>query len=518
MKLLKAMATVAGLTGVSRIAGFVRDVMTAVFLGAGPVADAFFVALKLPNLFRRITAEGAFNVAFVPLYTEAQEQEGEDSAASFAGHSFAIMFWGLLLFTVMVWWAMPLIIGVIAPGFEDDGERYTMAVSMARVTFPYLLLISLTALLGGVLNAHDRFAPFAAAPIFFNVSLIAALLLADTYFPTAGHAMSWGVFAAGILQFGLLALAVKKQGVRIGPIRPVFNDRIKRLFILMGPGVIGAGVMQINLFVDLILASTLKTGSIAYLYYADRLNQLPLGIVGIAIGTALLPMMSKALAAGNTKEARGLFNQSMLVCLLLAMPAATGLLVAGYPIIVTLFEHGAFTSDATVRTARVLAAYSLGMPAYICSKVFQSAYWSRQDTATPVKISIKATIFNIGFSLWLIMYMKWDVSGIAFATSLAGWYQFYALKRGLNKIDAAALEPGFMKKVFKIIAACAVMGGVLFGLISGLAPVFRGDDDSLVLRIAVMAGIIGCGVLVYGALVLLTGAVDRKRLWRYIKR
>ncbi len=302
MKLLKAMATVAGLTFVSRLAGFLRDVLTAAFLGAGPMADAFFVALKLPNLFRRVTAEGAFSVSFVPLYTRTMEEDGEDKAGEFAGRSFSIMLIALSIFTVIFMIAMPWVIDVIAPGFQNDAVRFPLSVELSRITFPYLLLMSLTALFGGVLNANNRFAPFAATPIIFNLSLVLALLFGSKYLPSVGHAMAWGITVSGVLQLLFMWFFIRRHKIKFHIKKPELTPRIKKLFKLMGPGALGAGVMHINLFADMIIASLLPTGAISYLYYADRLNQLPLGIVGIAIGTALLPMLSRSLASGNAEE------------------------------------------------------------------------------------------------------------------------------------------------------------------------------------------------------------------------
>lgn len=328
MKLAKAMATVAGLTGLSRIFGFIRDIMTAAILGAGPVADAFFVALKLPNFFRRVTAEGAFSVAFVPLYTESVEKEGQEEADAFASNVFMVMLSMLSVVVLLALAGMPWVISAIAPGFIDDPVRFDAAVQLSRITFPYLLLMSLTALLGGVLNALNRFAPFAFAPVLFNLCLISALLLSG-YFADAGQALSFGVLFAGVLQLIWLVVAARRSGVYLRFKRPVFDVKIKRVFKLMGPGVIGAGVMHINLFADMVIASFLSAGSISYLYYADRLNQLPLGVVGIAVGTALLPMLSKALAKGDMDEGRDLFNRALEMCLLLALPAAAALAFFG---------------------------------------------------------------------------------------------------------------------------------------------------------------------------------------------
>ena len=338
MKLVKAMATVGGLTFASRIAGFLRDVLTAAFLGAGPISDAFFVALKLPNLFRRVTAEGAFSVSFVPIYSKTIEEDGEGAGDRFASNSFSIMVIALSLFTVLFMMAVPWVIELIAPGFKNDPERFPLSIELSRITFPYLLLVSLVALFGGVLNAHNRFAPFAAAPVIFNLVIVAALLFATPHLPTAGHAMAWGISISGVIQLAFMWFYVRRHKIHIRFKIPEFTPRIKRLFKLMGPGVLGAGVMHINLFADMIIASLLQPGAISYLYYADRLNQLPLGVVGIAIGTALLPMLSRSLASGQQEESNDLFNRSLEYCFLLALPAAAALAIVPHRLITGLFE------------------------------------------------------------------------------------------------------------------------------------------------------------------------------------
>lgn len=459
MKLFKAMATVAGLTGISRILGFLRDILTAAILGAGPIADAFFVALKLPNFFRRVTAEGAFSVAFVPLYSEKLEKEGDEKADLFASNAFAVMLTVLIPFTLIALLSMPFIIYAIAPGFSGDEVRYDLAVDLSRITFPYLLFMSLTALLGGVLNAHDRFAPFASAPILFNLCLIIALWFGAPISETPGHALAYGIAAAGVAQCLWLFVCIRKANRRIVFKRPELTPNIKKLFKLMGPGVIGAGVMHINLFADLIIASLLTSGSISYLYYADRLNQLPLGMVGIAVGTALLPMLSKALAAKNDEEVQKLFNRSLEICLLLALPAAAALFVIPEALIGGLFERGAFTGEDTIIAAKVLMGYAIGLPAYVAVKVFSTVYWSHQDTASPVKISIVTTLMNIALSLILIWPL--GVAGIALSTGLMGWVQLMLLYRGLKKKSSVRFDDRFKNVALKLIVSTFVMVMVL---------------------------------------------------------
>ena len=518
MKLVKAMATVAGMTGLSRIAGFVRDIMTAAILGAGPVADAFFIALKLPNLFRRITAEGAFSVSFVPLYTKTLENDGVEAAQNLSSNVFMVMLAILTAFVMVAMILMPAVIMAIVPGFYDDPDKYALTVEFSRITFPYLLLMSLTALMGGVLNAHDRFAPFAFVPTLFNLSLISALLLSD-YFPTAGHAMSWGLLAAGFLQFAFLYICLRRAGLKIGFKRPVMDNNVKKIFKLMGPGILGAGVVQINLFVDFIIASYLSSGAISYLYYADRLNQLPLGVVGIAVGTALLPMLSRAMAKEEGKdapkgEARDLFNRALEYCLLLALPAAVALGVIPLTLITVLFERGEFTSADSQITANILICYSIGLPAYIATKVFSTAHWARHDTTTPVKISILGVGLNIIVAVSLAPLI--GVAGIALATGLTGWVQYFAHVYALKNHPQAQLDDRFKRNVPRIVLASCLMGVALYILATILESwVFGGTATS---KIAAVSILVLSGMVIYGAAILGTGTIKPSDLKKHLLR
>ncbi len=505
------MATVAGLTGVSRILGFIRDILTAAMLGAGPFADAFFVALKLPNFFRRVTAEGAFTVAFVPLYSERLEHENQEKASLFASNAFAVMLLFLVPFTILAVMAMPYIIYVIAPGFSDDPLRFGLAVELSRVTFPYLLLMSLTALLGGVLNAHDKFAPFASAPILFNLCLIIALLVFTPMSESAGHAMAYGIAMAGVAQFLWLAYNVKKAGLKIRLKKPEFTPNIKKLFKLMGPGVIGAGVMHINLFADLIIASLLSGGAISYLYYADRLNQLPLGMVGIAVGTALLPMLSKAVAAQDAERTQHLFNRALEICLLLALPAAAALFVIPETLMGTLFERGAFTAEDTSAASKVLMGYAIGLPAYIAVKVFSTAYWSQQDTVSPVKISVVTTGINVVLSLILIF--PFGVAGIAISTGLVGWLQLVLLYRGLRAQASLQFDKRFKKAIFRIVFSTLFMAVILLVSDKYLRGfIYEGE----LAKIAVLMALVILGLISYGLSVITTKAVNIDEIKKHL--
>ncbi len=494
MKLIKAMVTVAGMTGLSRIVGFVRDVMTAAILGAGPLADAFFVALKLPNFFRHVTAEGAFAVSFVPIYSGHLQKDGEAAAARFAGQAFSIMFLILSLFSIVMIAAMPWVIGLIAPGFEPGSEQYETAVALTRITFPYLLFMSLCALLGGMLNAHEKFAPFAAAPIFFNLCQIMALLGAVA-FKTPGHALSWGIAIAGIVQLAWLWWFLRRYKISLPVIRPRLTPEIKKLFKLMAPGAVGAGIMHINLFIDLIIASFLATGAISALYYADRLFQLPLGIIGIAVGTALLPMLTRALAADRAAEAHDLFNRSLEYCLVLTVPAAVALMVVPGELIGVLFERGAFTHADTLRAAPALACLALGLPAFVAVKILSTAYWSRLDTMTPVKIAVMMSVFNIIVAVIMVQFI--DVAGIALATGLSGWAQCYLLWRGLQGQKETMFDSRLKTAVAKITFCAGLMGAYLALIAYAMADWFAGETLRKLIALLVLCG--GGGILYFAA-------------------
>lgn len=513
MKLLKAMATIASFTMLSRIAGMTRDMLTASLLGAGPMADAFFVALKLPNLFRRVAAEGAFSVAFVPLYSKTLEQEGEGEAGRFSGEVLSVMGLCLSIFSAIVMIGMPWIIHVIAPGFAEGSERYELAVLMTQITFPYLMLMSFTALFGGMLNAHHKFAPFSAAPIVFNVTLIFALLVLTPFFPSAGHAMSVGVTISGVLQLLMMFYFVRKYKFSFIWQRPRLGEKTKTLFKLMGPGVVSAGLFQINMFVDMMIASLLPSGAISYLYYADRLNQLPLSLAGIAVGTALLPMLSRALSAGNLEEGKDLFNRALEFCFFVALPASVALLIVPSQMVSTLFEHGKFSAQDTMWTAYVLMGYGVGLPAYIASKVFMTAFWAHQDTVTPVKISVLTALCNIALCLLFIGLL--GVAGISLATGVAGWLQVYLLHKQLKNKDNLEFDDR-LRTVFPKIAICScVMGIVLTVLSYGLQDFFH---QALPIKILALVALLGGGAITYAVTIHVAGVLKFSDIKLYLKR
>ncbi len=517
MKLIKAMVTVGGLTLASRVAGFVRDLLTARILGAGPVADAFFVALKLPNFFRRVTAEGAFTVSFVPLYSKVSQVEGLEASRKFAQGAMGVMAGILIPFTIVAMIAMPLVMWALAPGFGEGTTRYELAVLFSRITFPYLLLMSVTALIGGVLNAHDRFAPFAAAPIFFNMTMVVCLLLTQFLFPTAGHALAWGVTAAGVVQLVFVWVCAYRAGIILKPAMPKLTPHIRQLFRLMVPGIIGAGVVQINLFADVVIGSFLPTGAISHLYYADRLNQLPLGTVGIAIGAALLPMLSKAVATDNKEETENLFNRGLEASFLLALPAALALALASYPIIAALFssEKGAFTMADAVITAQVLAGYSIGLPAYVAGKVLATACYARQDTTTPVVVAGISVAFNIIVALTLVFAFDFGVAGIATATGLAGWVQLGLMWAILRRRKHLHFDARFRRVMPRILAASTLMGVFVYAVGYVLHDNFSAGGLP---RLASLGALVGGGGLVYLAVIFATGAMTLAEIKSYFKK
>lgn len=515
MSFARNLFTVSGLTVLSRVAGFARDTLTALLLGTGLAADAFFVAQRLPNLFRSLFAEGAFAAAFVPLYTREAQAEGQAAAQQFAGQALALLLAVLIPFTLLMFVFMPYVIAVIAPGFGDEPEKYQAAIHFSRITFPYLLLISVTALQGGVLNAQGRFGPAAAAPIAFNLVLIAALFLAQMFQWPVGETQSWAITVAGLVQAGWLAFSCRRAGVAIPLLRPRLTEAGRRLFKQVGPGALGAGATQINLLVSTGLASLLPTGAVSYLYYADRLNQLPLGIVGIAVATTLLPVLSRHAQNGDAEKVRHYMSRAIEFCLALGLPATVGLGVAALPIIQTLFEHGAFTHAAAIATSHALMAYALGIPAFLLVKVFSARFFARHDTKTPVRIALIAMAANIVGALALLMPL--GHTGIALAASLATWVNagllFATLRREGEKLADAAL----LRRLPRLLLCAVGMGAVTLAAMALLEAWFA-DGQSLARQVFGLALIIGPSCFAYALLLQATGAMRWQEAIKTMKR
>lgn len=457
--MIRRIATVAGLTLVSRITGFVRDVIMAAILGAGPVADAFFVAFRLPNHFRAIFAEGAFAAAFVPAYARTLEQDGLPVAKVFADQiAAALVVINLVLLGVALLHT-PWVVSVLAPGLVGDPERFALAVALTRITFPYLALVSIETLLAGVLNANNRFAAAAAAPILLNLSLIATLLLAP-FFSDAGHAAAWGVLIAGVAQAFFVGIDAEAHGYGIRFRMPKLDERTRKFLKALGPAIIGAGGVQLALFADTLIASFLPTGALSALYYADRINQLPIGVVGIAVGTVLLPEMSRRLAAGDEKGAASAQARGIQLALLLTIPCAVGALIIPDLIMRALFARGAFTAADAAAAGATLAAYAVGLLPFVLLRSFTAPFYARGDTLTPVKAALLATAINIGLKVVLMGPLA--QVGLALATSVGAWINLgllaiFARRQGFAVSGAAIGRP-----VALLLAAGVVLGLAIF--------------------------------------------------------
>lgn len=507
MSLMRAFTTVGSLTLLSRILGFIRDMLMARYLGAGFAADAFFVAFKLPNFFRRLFAEGAFSSAFVPLFARALGEkaaaDGRRIAQAFAEDALSVLLLALLALTAVMELIMPVAMLALAPGFSDQPEKFALAVSLTRLTFPYLLLISLVSLFAGILNASGRYAAAAGAPILLNLCLIGAMLLFRNSELMTAKALAIAVSSAGLLQLFLLMRAAARAGFALRLPRPGLTPAVRRLLTVMLPVALGAGMTQVNLMVDIILASLLPEGSLSWLFYADRLNQLPLGVIGIAIGTVLLPGLSRTLSGGNDAAAHSQQNRAIEYALLLTLPAAVALGVIGLPIITALFEHGAFGPEDSRKTAAALLAFATGLPAFVLIKVLVPGFYAREDMKTPVRFAMVALVVNLGLNL-LLMGPLAHV-GLALSTAIAAWVNALLLYRALKRRHGFPPDRRLKRASLAILVSSLVMGVGLYGLIR-LLP---GLSDLVLLFLLVPSGI---GL--YGGLAVATGAAKLKDLRR----
>ncbi len=508
MALFRSIATLGGYTLASRILGFARDILIANVLGAGMIADAFFVAFKFPNFFRRLFAEGAFNAAFVPLYAGRLARDGVEAARSFAGEVAAVLSTTLAVFTIASMIAMPWLMFALAPGFSDDPEKFALTTQLTRLTFPYLMFMALVALLGGMLNSLERFAATASAPIILNVVLIAALVLARAgILDLPGHALAWGVAIAGAGQFVAIAWACHRAGVMIRLPRPRLTPRVRRLLTLMAPGLVGAGVVQVNLVVDVILASLLAEGSVSYLYYADRVNQLPLGVVGVAVGVALLPLLSRQLGSGDTEGARTSQNRAIEFSLLLTLPAAAALIAIPQPIVNVLFQRGAFDLAAASATAGALAAFACGLPAYVLIKTLTPAFFAREDTVTPVKIAVMSMVANVILAVTLMQFFAHV--GIALATAISAWLNAALLVVVLVRRGFIDPDRQLILRLPRIALAATVMGIVVWQATRSFDVLFNGP---LWQRYGALALVVVGGTMVFAILAQTCGAMDFREL------
>lgn len=510
--MLKGILTVGGWTLVSRVLGFARDMLIAAFVGTGPIADAFFVALKLPNLFRRLFGEGAFNAAFIPAFSGLLHTEGIGAAKQFAQEAFAVMAFWLGIMTIIGEIFMPDLMVVLAPGFADDPSKFALAVSLSRITFPYLVLICLAALVSGVLNGLEKFTAASASYVLFNIISIACMIWMTPYVPTVGHSLSWGVTISGVAQLGLLMIAVRRGGMALTIPRPRMTPQMRLLMRRMAPGLVGAGVTQLNLTVDVIIASLLPPGTVSVLYFADRVQQLPLGVIGTAVGTALLPLLSRQVRAGEAASAVTTLNRAIEYGLFLTLPAALALIVCAEPIMLALFGHGAFDMESVRLSSQCLAAYALGLPAFVLVKVLAPAYFARGDTSMPVKIGMGSVALNLALNLAFMVPLAH--MGPALATSLAAIFNAVGLGFVLLRRGHLVPDRKLAMRCLGMIGASLAMAAVLWGTRTWLFDV----PPHGWMRIASLAGLVGAGMLTYAAAAPLLGAYDVRDILRMMSR
>lgn len=509
MNLAKALGSVGGLTLASRVLGLVRDLLFARFVGAGFASDAFLIAFRLPNMFRALFAEGAFSAAFIPMFNRKIAENGGDrdglpAGVRFAEDALAVLLPILLLMTLLMEVVAVPVVWALSGGFNDvTPAQFDFAVWLSRLTFPYLLFISLVSLLGGILNSLHRFWVNAAAPILLNLTLIVALLFfhGETQLETARN-QAVAVTVAGALQFAWLVLACRANGVELRLRAPRLTPEIKRLLALILPAAAGAGAVQFNLVVSTALAaSLLPSGSVSYIYYADRLNQLPLGLIGIGLGTVLLPVISRQLGEKREAEAMETQNCGMELALFLTLPATVALVVCGVPIVAALFQHGAFTPDDTRMTALALAAFSVGLPSYVLVKVLTPGFYARSDTKTPVRYAMISILVNLIGNLILIPTI--GHTGPPLATALSSSVNVALLWWALRRRGHFIADARLARRTWRLVLAAALMGVALWFGNDLLAPYTTGGR---LMRTAAMLILIAAGAAIYAVACVVTGA------------
>ena len=519
--MFRSMFTVGGFTLMSRVLGFLRDILIARFIGTTIQSDAFFAAFRLPNMFRRIFGEGAFNSAFVPLFGRALEEQGKDEAELFASRAFSwlavVLGIGTLIAIPLMRWIMAVFVfGYLTPkGWEfswpwlwemirypHGSEKFEITVAYGRVVFSYLMCMALAAHLSGVLNTLRVFAMPAFAPVLLNLIFLAGLTIFvpllgyDGDRAAIGNLLAWCVCVAGFVQLAMLYLTCRRKGLRIRLMRPVRSPRVRRLFVLMVPGIIAASIQQVNLFIGTLIAS-MQDMAVSYLYYSDRIYQLPLGMIGIAFGVVLLPEITRRLRSGNEEGAKASLTRGIELSMLLTLPAAIAMLAIPAPLISVLFERGDFTADSTSAVAMALAGFSLGLPGYVLIKVLQPGYFAREDTKSPMVMAAITVAVNIGASL--LLFPKFGHVGIAIATSISAWVNVLLLWRGLRgflKVDGATWS-----RLARILFASALMGVAVWAL-SRSSFVIDMLDGGEIVRAVALAILIGAGIGVYAVLAL----------------
>ena len=512
--LFRSFFTVSFYTFLSRILGFIRDIFIAKFLGSTVTSDAFFVAFRLPSFFRRVLAEGAYSAALIPVFSGVVIDSRDDrEAADFVENTMSLLLFVTVILTFIFYFGMPYIIQVLAPGFSTNKEAFDLAVHFGKIIFPYLIFISLVAHFTSILNVHGKFAAGAFAPAILNISFILSLFLLTPQLSSAGHALSYGVLIGGLFQFIFMYQAILKfyrPRIRI----PQLNKKLKKFFRLFFPGVIGSGVIQLNIIIGTIIASFLPVGAISHIYYADRLNQLPLAIFGIAMGIVLLPGLSKAIKNDNKKEINDTQNRSLEFALLISLPSAVGLYILSTPIIHILFERGAFLAEDTLYTAQVLSIFSLGLPAYILIKILVTCFFAREDTKTPLYVAVVSVIINVVLSLLLISTMR--EMGIALATAISAWVNAFLLFIILQFKKNLILDAIFLKNSIKILISVLVMLSGCYVLNEIVFADLSNSDFSI--KLGGLLLIIICCKIIYLTMIFMLKVLSFGDLKKYIQK
>ncbi|MDW2642053.1 murein biosynthesis integral membrane protein MurJ [Citrobacter sp. HN-141] len=500
MNLLKSLAAVSSMTMFSRVLGFARDAIVARIFGAGMATDAFFVAFKLPNLLRRIFAEGAFSQAFVPILAEYKSKQGEDATRVFVAYVSGLLTLALAVVTVAGMLAAPWVIMVTAPGFADTADKFILTTQLLRITFPYILLISLASLAGAILNTWNRFSIPAFAPTFLNISMIGFALFAAPYFHPPVLALAWAVTVGGVLQLVYQLPHLKKIGMLVLP-RVNFRDEgAMRVVKQMGPAILGVSVSQVSMIINTIFASFLASGSVSWMYYADRLMEFPSGVLGVALGTILLPSLSKSFSSGNHDEYCRLMDWGLRLCFLLALPSAVALGILAKPLTVSLFQYGKFTAFDAAMTQRALVAYSVGLIGIIIVKVLAPGFYSRQDIKTPVKIAIVTLILTQVMNLAFIGPLKH--AGLSLSIGLAACLNASLLYWQLRKQKIFTPQPGWAWFLTRLVISVLVMSAALVGMLYMMPDWSQG---TMVWRVMRLLAVVVVGIVAYFAALAVLG-------------
>ncbi|MDF2778436.1 MAG: mviN [Enterobacteriaceae bacterium] len=500
MNLLKSLAAVSSMTLFSRVLGFARDAIVARVFGAGLATDAFFVAFKLPNLLRRIFAEGAFSQAFVPILAEYKSKQGEDATRVFVAYVSGLLTLVLAIVTIAGMLAAPWVIMVTAPGFADTADKFALTTQLLKITFPYILLISLASLVGAILNTWNRFSVPAFAPTLLNVSMIGFALFAAPLFHPPVLALAWAVTVGGVLQLFYQLPHLKKIGMLVLPRISLRDAGSIRVVKQMGPAILGVSVSQISLIINTIFASFLVSGSVSWMYYADRLMEFPSGVLGVALGTILLPSLSRSFASGNHDEYCRLMDWGLRLCFLLALPSAVALGILAKPLTVSLFQYGKFTATDALMTQKALVAYSVGLMGLIVVKVLAPGFYSRQDIKTPVKIAIVTLIMTQLMNLAFIGPLKH--AGLALSIGLAACLNASLLYWQLRKQKIFTPQPGWQRFLLRLIIAVVVMAAALLGVLSIMPEWSQGTMAWRLLR---LMAVVAVGGIAYFATLALLG-------------